>query len=122
MTEYQKIEKELLSLGWRKEHGSGDHIKFIKDDNPTKIVVSISVSTEGRALKNTYAQIRRIEPRFSLGRQKHMLENHGEPDEGQGPTQTPPDGVPEWMRKGTSSVGPDQKGATGVSSMTLAPR
>ena len=101
MTEYQKIEKELLSLGWRKEHGSGDHIKFIKDDNPTKIVVSISVSTEGRALKNTYAQIRRIEPRFSLGRQKHMLEGYGELDEGQGPIQAPPEGVPEWMRIGS---------------------
>lgn len=98
MTEYQKIENELTSLGWSMDYGSGDHIKFFKEDNPMKIVVSASVSAEGRALKNTYAQIRRIEPRFSLGRQGHMLLHRDANEQGREPSQTPPpDGVPDWM-------------------------
>ena len=97
MTEYQKIENELKSLGWNQKPGSGDHIKFVKDGINDFIVVSRSIGTEGRALKNTYSQIRKVEPRFSLKRQDHMLEQQEEEVE----TIIPPD-VPAWMLPGTA--------------------
>lgn len=94
MTEYQKIEKELTALGWAGEQGSGDHIKFTKEGNPHKIIVALSLSAEARAIKNTYADIRRIEPRFPLGRQPHMLPGaQGDRAE----SCTIPEEVPEWM-------------------------
>ena len=102
MTEYQKIENELLSLDWKKEQGSGDHIHFTKEGNPHKIIVSQNVSAEGRALKNSYAQIRRVEPRFSLGRQTHMIRTADTQDRQgeQPPSDTVPEGIPEWMSPG----------------------
>ena len=96
MTEYQKIENELFSLGWKKEQRSGDHFRFTKEGQDKFITVSKSISDKGRAIKNTYADIRKAEPRFSLGRQEHMLpETPDEDPEGDaGPQETAiPEGI-----------------------------
>ena len=69
MTEYQRIENELVSLGWEKEQGRGDHIKFSKDGVAQVITVSMKIGTARRAFQNACASIRRVEPRFSLGKQ-----------------------------------------------------
>lgn len=102
MTEYQKIENELLSLGWEKEQRSGDHIRFTKEGTDQFITVSMSISDKGRALKNTYADIRKAEPRFSLGRQRHMLPADDEEDaaEDAAGTQPLPEGLAAWLAPG----------------------
>ena len=68
MTDYVKIKDELERLGWRGEQANGDHIKFRLEGNPRYIVLSMQVNSSARAFSNMVAQIRRIEPRFSLGR------------------------------------------------------
>ena len=68
MTDYQRIENELLSLGWEKEQGRGDHIKFHKEGVQRIITVPLSISSSGRAFQNTCASIRKLEPGFSLGK------------------------------------------------------
>lgn len=93
MTEFEKIQNALLDLGWTMERGNGDHIKFTKENSPRRIIVSMSVGMEARALKNTYAEIRRIEPRFPLGRQAHMLPS----EDGGADDYSIPADVPEWM-------------------------
>ena len=107
MTEYTKIENELLSLGWTKENASGDHVKFFQENNPGFILVSRSISGAGRALRNTYADIRRKEPRFSLGRQAHMLVEEEEQLEEDNLLKQ----FPAWMHPGHSVrwSGPENK-------------
>lgn len=68
MTDYVKIKDELERLGWRGEQANGDHIKFRLEGNPRYIVLSMQVNSSARAFSNMVAQIRRVEPRFSLGR------------------------------------------------------
>jgi len=104
MTEYQKIENELKRLGWVPEQGRGDHVKFRKDGASRFITVSRSVTKTGRALLNTYAQIRRNEPAFTLGRPMGVAEDEpaavtldGEIDGG-----ALPEGTPGWIRPGAS--------------------
>ena len=92
MTEYQRIENELLQLGWTTEQGEGDHIKFRKEGIPDIIVVSKNINSKNRSLNNMYADIRRKEPGFLLGRptkaKKSQVQEQDEPI---------PDGIPEWM-------------------------
>ena len=98
MTEYKKIENELLSLGWTCVQGDGDHMKFSKEGINQKMTIPRSLSDDGRALKNTYASIRRLEPRFVLGRQEHMLGS----DEKTAHEEVVPEGIPDWIQIGTS--------------------
>ena len=69
MTDYQKIETELIRLGWTKRQGNGDHVKFTKPDVPHIISVSRAISSGGRSYNNMLADIRRWEPMSTLGRQ-----------------------------------------------------
>ena len=96
MTEYQRIENELTRLGWTPQQRNGDHVMFYKPGNPEKIVVTRSVTDRGRALRNSYADIRKVEPLFSLGRQQHMLPS----DEEREQEDSIPDDIPEWMLPG----------------------
>lgn len=93
MTEYQKIENELIPLGWLPEQGDGDHIKFRKKGTPDFITVSRSIKATARALNNMYADIRRKEPGFTLGRPIKAKQN--EPEEEK--EERIPDSIPEWM-------------------------
>ena len=67
MTEYQRLEKELLSLGWKAEQGRGDHMKFSKEGVSQIITIARSLGS-GRPFQNTCASIRKLEPGFMLGR------------------------------------------------------
>ena len=69
MTDYIKIEKELLSLGWTKQTSNGDHVKFTKKGIQHIITVSRTINSGGRCYINTLADIRRWEPMSTLGRQ-----------------------------------------------------
>lgn len=95
MTEYQKIKNELVRLGWKPSPASGDHIRFEKEGATRPIIVSVTVSCEGRAIKNSYAEIRRIEPEFTLGRPnaKRQAQQEENPDK-------PLPGFPEWATVG----------------------
>ena len=85
MTEYQKIENKLLSLGYRKENGKGDHIKFFKDGLIKPISVSLNIS--GRSYTNVISQIRRVEPNFTLDKQPAKKQQET-------PEETKPDEMP----------------------------
>lgn len=93
MTEYQKIENELIRLGWLPEQGNGDHIKFRKEGIPDFITVSRSIKATARALNNMYADIRRKEPGFMLGRPIKAKQNGTEEEK----EDRIPDSIPEWM-------------------------
>lgn len=93
MTEYQKIENELIPLGWLPEQGDGDHIKFRKEGIPDFITVSRSIKATARALNNMYANIRRKEPGFTLGRPIKAKQNGTEEKK----DDRIPDSIPEWM-------------------------
>ena len=95
MTEYQKIENALIPLGWTPEQRNGDHMRFSKEGVTQFITVYRNITDKGRALQNAYAEIRRVEPRFPLGRQAHMLET-GETEE----KPVTPEGLPSWMIPG----------------------
>ena len=113
MTEYQKIENALIPLGWTPEIRNGDHVRFTKEGITQYITVYKNITDKGRALQNAYAEIRRAEPRFPLGRQAHMLggeETNTEP--------IVPEGVPSWMVPGAPSAGRPPSSATGRSSPT----
>ena len=98
MTAYQQIENELMSLGWTAEQGRGDHMKFTKDGGATyPIVVALSLKGNARAVKNTYADIRRVEPNFSLGRPVRK-KTSGET----GAKEPQPAWVPEYLSKGSA--------------------
>ena len=97
MTEYQKIENALIPLGWTPEMRNGDHIRFTQEGNPHAITVPYTLTDKGRAVKNTYADIRRVEPRFPLGRQTHMLLRQADEPK----PEAPPEGIPAWMTLGS---------------------
>lgn len=109
MTEYQKIEKELTRLGWMPTQGKGDHIKFIREDNKVPIIVSRSVTDTSRALLNQYAQIRKIEPEFTLGKQNIVLPKESKPSKPETPSR--PEDVPSWadFRATVRWTAPEQK-------------
>ena len=69
MTEFNKLSKELQSLGWTKEYGSGDHVIFRKEGHQT-IVLAQSMNHANRGYQNCIAEIRRKEPLFTLGKQQ----------------------------------------------------
>lgn len=96
MTEYQRIENKLRSLGWVPEKSKGDHFKFKKDGEKKFILVSMNVGTSPRSLENTLADIRRKEPRFQLGRPAGSVPAAEEPAE----PEVSYDGLPEWLRPG----------------------
>lgn len=98
MTEYQKIENELLSLGWTPENGVGDHIKFFKEGQQRPITVSRRLPGAGRALSNTYAHIRKQEPAFTLGKQAG-IRNKNTPGKDKQESETP-QSAPDWLRPG----------------------
>lgn len=66
MSEYEKIEKELLPLGWTVKPGRGDHMMFTKEGVPHTIMVSKSLTCQ--AYKNVLSDIRRWEPASTLGK------------------------------------------------------
>ena len=66
MTEFQKIQNELISLGWSVQNGRGDHKLFRKAGK--QVSVSMSLSSVARNYKNKLAEIRRLEPAFALGK------------------------------------------------------
>jgi len=68
MTTFQQIENELLALGWTPEQGKGDHVKFFKEGQQRPIVLSRNMPSKGRVFSNTIANIRNVEPNFTLGR------------------------------------------------------
>ena len=98
MTEYQKIENKLRPLGWKRQTCSGDHFRFTKEGNPNAIIVPFTLSKEGRAVKNMYAYIRRIEPMFPIGRQDHMLKKAAGGDIPE--EEAVPEGIPWWALPG----------------------
>lgn len=95
MTDYQRIENELLRLGYTKEYGKGDHIKFFKDGLIKPISVSLNIG--GRSYTNVISQIRRVEPNFSLDKQTPSKK----PEETERLNAIKrPDCVPEWQVPG----------------------
>lgn len=94
MTDYQRIENELLSLGWQAENGRGDHVKFTKPGGNRTLVISHALSSANRSWGNTLALIRREEPGFTIGRPvpKKKTERDGQPQK--------PDNLPDWMAPG----------------------
>lgn len=91
MTEYNKIESELISLGWTPKPGDGDHFKFKKEGNPNTIVISMSVGGRSRSMLNCIADIRKAEPLFRPNA-CHLKRLEIEKKD-------PENGLPEWMQK-----------------------
>lgn len=103
MTEYQKIENELLRLGWTAQQGKGDHIKFRKEGVAKILTVPRSIAAQGRALDNTLAKIRQMEPAFTLGRPasgKDAAATDLTQEQIDGATLPP--GTPPWIHPGAS--------------------
>lgn len=97
MTPYQQFENELLALGWNKEQGSGDHIKFYKEGNPRTVVLSRTMKGNGSTYDNALAEIRRAEPRFPIGRPSGWKPKEDRTDE-----ENSDEDMPEWMRPGST--------------------
>lgn len=97
MNDFTRIRNELVSLGWTPEKAKGDHFKFRKESVEQYIVVAMSVSSANSAYLNCLEYIRRIEPRFSLGRPSNWVpkvdEQPEQAPEPEAPRQEPPASV-----------------------------
>lgn len=78
MTQFEEIKQALIELGWQMEEGRGDHAKFFLPGNRRPVTISRSIS--GRAYQNKIANIRKIDPRFSLGKQKNKKREDADND------------------------------------------
>lgn len=93
MTNYERIKRELVTLGWKPSQGDGSHMKFNKDGVKETIVVSLNLDDMARAYQNSIAEIRRIEPDFTLDRPAKKKEDKKSAD-------SPADGWPPHIRIG----------------------
>ena len=91
MNQFERIYEELESLGWKAKRGRGDHVKFFKEGQTRPITISMNLNEASRSYQNTLANIRLVEPGFSIGRPARKKE---EVTEEAAPR---PEGLPDFI-------------------------